>query len=129
MSSIFADNSALVYEPKCGGKGVIAGSQPRVRLYTGAQINFGDLTPYLTYAPHTQHRKSGTQGKVPDIIWPRKHRFSIRSYAGCLISFQISSCFLQNKLYLSFREHCTSHCVREGTSAGCQRLVGQRSGP
>jgi hypothetical protein len=35
-------NSALVYEPKCGGT---------VNEYCcvhGAQINFGDLTPYLT---------------------------------------------------------------------------------
>jgi hypothetical protein len=47
-------NSALVYEPKCGGWG---GGSCRRRIsadeysctYTGAQINFGDLTPYLTY--------------------------------------------------------------------------------
>ncbi len=42
-------NSALVYEPKCGrgegGGGV--GSQPMSAQ--GAQINFGDLTPYLTH--------------------------------------------------------------------------------
>jgi hypothetical protein len=39
-------NSAPVYKPKCGGRGGgVAGSQP----YAGAQINFGDLTPYLTY--------------------------------------------------------------------------------
>ncbi len=37
----------LVYEPKCGGSGGVAGSQP---MSTGAQINFGGLTPYLTYA-------------------------------------------------------------------------------
>ncbi len=42
-------NSALVHEPKCvggGGFGVSASE----RLYTGAQINFGDLTPYLIWA-------------------------------------------------------------------------------
>ncbi len=39
-------NSVLVYEPKCGGRGAVRGSQPSV---IGAQINFGDLTPYLTY--------------------------------------------------------------------------------
>ncbi len=40
---------ALVYEPKCGGRGGVAGSQPKsTAVYTGAQINFGDLTPYLT---------------------------------------------------------------------------------
>jgi hypothetical protein len=42
--------------PNVGGGGV-AGSQPmRTAVHTssdiGAQINFGDLTPYLTYAPH-----------------------------------------------------------------------------
>ncbi len=42
-------NSALVYEPKCGERGEITGLQPMVQLYTGAQINVGDLTPYLTY--------------------------------------------------------------------------------
>jgi hypothetical protein len=40
-------NSALVYEPKCGGEGG-GGVAGGVHLYTGAQINFGDLTPYLT---------------------------------------------------------------------------------
>ncbi len=43
----------LVYEPKCGGRGVVAGSQPmRTAVHItwhGAQINHGDLTPYLTY--------------------------------------------------------------------------------
>jgi hypothetical protein len=47
--------SALVYEPKCGGReGVaVAGSHPMsTTVYItrhGAQINFGDLPPYLTY--------------------------------------------------------------------------------
>jgi hypothetical protein len=43
----------LVYDPKCGGRGGVAGSQPvrtAMRItWHGAQINFGDLTPYLTY--------------------------------------------------------------------------------
>ncbi len=42
-------HSALVYDPKCGGKGGVAGSQPMsIAVYTRAQINFVDLTPYLT---------------------------------------------------------------------------------
>ncbi len=46
-------NIALVYEPKCGG-GELRGLSKSVQLYTGAEINFGDLTPYLTYVvrPH-----------------------------------------------------------------------------
>jgi hypothetical protein len=48
MSSFLADNSALVYEHKCGGKGGSCGvsANEYLQLYTGAQINFGDLTPY-----------------------------------------------------------------------------------
>ncbi len=33
-----------------GGRGELRGLSQWVQLYTGAQINFGDLTPYLTYA-------------------------------------------------------------------------------
>jgi hypothetical protein len=43
-------NSALVYEPKCGGRGGVAGSQPMRQLHTGVQINFEDLTPYVPMA-------------------------------------------------------------------------------
>jgi hypothetical protein len=54
MSSIFADHdSALVCESKCGGREGVAGSQPMSTAVhitrRGAQINFGDLPPYLTY--------------------------------------------------------------------------------
>jgi hypothetical protein len=45
----YLTNSALVFEAKCGGGGV-AGSQPMSTTVPGAQINFEDLTPYLTYA-------------------------------------------------------------------------------
>jgi hypothetical protein len=44
-------NSALVHEPKCGRRGGICGvSANEYSVYTGAQINFGDLAPNLTYA-------------------------------------------------------------------------------
>jgi hypothetical protein len=47
-------NSVLVYEPKCGGSGGVGlrGLRLSANEYScahGAQINFGDLTPYLTY--------------------------------------------------------------------------------
>ncbi len=42
-------DSALVYEPKCGGGGLRGLSQWVHSCAHGAQINFGDLTPYLTY--------------------------------------------------------------------------------
>jgi hypothetical protein len=37
-------NSALVYEPKCGGEGV---STKEYSCAHGAQINHGNITPYL----------------------------------------------------------------------------------
>ncbi len=46
-------NSALVYEPECEGKGRVAGPQPMssaVHHCTRSPNNFGDLTPYLSYA-------------------------------------------------------------------------------
>jgi hypothetical protein len=50
MSSDPVTNSTLVSKPNAGGG--VAGSQP-MSTYSGphgAQINIGDLTPYLTYA-------------------------------------------------------------------------------
>ncbi len=50
--------SALVYEPKCGGGGggQLRGLSQWVQVYyTGAQITFWDLIPYLTYAPSALH--------------------------------------------------------------------------
>jgi hypothetical protein len=42
--------STLVYKPKCGGEGGSCGvSANKYSCADGAQINFGDLTPYLTY--------------------------------------------------------------------------------
>ncbi len=40
-------NSGLVYEPKCGRGG--EGLRDLSQCVHGAQIIFGDLTPYLTY--------------------------------------------------------------------------------
>jgi hypothetical protein len=53
-------NSALVYEPKCGGRGWgVAGALANEYSCAGAQINFGDLTPYLTYEKDP--------GELPDV--------------------------------------------------------------
>jgi hypothetical protein len=39
-----------MYEPKCGGRGGLAVSQPMsIGMYTGALVNFGDLTPNSNY--------------------------------------------------------------------------------
>ncbi len=42
-------NSALVYEPKCGGRGSCGVSANEYSCTHGAQISFWDPTPYLTY--------------------------------------------------------------------------------
>ncbi len=44
-------NTALYRSPNAGGGGGVAGYQPMstAACVHGAQINFGDLTPYLTY--------------------------------------------------------------------------------
>jgi hypothetical protein len=53
-------NSALVYEPKCwGGGGELRVLSQLVQLYTGAQINFDDLTQYLTSGPVPEPHKGG----------------------------------------------------------------------
>jgi hypothetical protein len=49
MSSILLTNSTLVYEPKCGERGGVAGSQPMSTAIHRNQMNFGNLNPYLTY--------------------------------------------------------------------------------
>jgi hypothetical protein len=43
--------------PNTGGGGGVAGSSQWVPLYTGAR-NFGDLTPYLTYANKQRWQRS-----------------------------------------------------------------------
>ncbi len=46
-------NSVLVLEPNAGKTGGGCGASDNECSCThGDQINFGDLTPYLTYAPH-----------------------------------------------------------------------------
>ncbi len=45
-------NIALICKPKWGGGGV-RGLGQWVQLYTGAQINFEDLTPSFTYGRYT----------------------------------------------------------------------------
>jgi hypothetical protein len=58
-------NSALVYEPKCGGEGGCGVSANEYSFTHGAQINFGDLTPYLTYAYNpSKVRKCKARGIV-----------------------------------------------------------------
>ncbi len=56
--------------PKCGG----LRARQWVQLYTGAQINFGDLTPYLTYKldvpqPDLKHQGSRLKHRP----WPGLH--------------------------------------------------------
>ncbi len=53
MSSILADQfRPRIWAQMLGGGGELRDLSQWVKLYTGAQINFGDLTPYLTYGPY-----------------------------------------------------------------------------
>jgi hypothetical protein len=76
-------NSALVYEPKCGGGGGGGDCGISANEYSCAQINFGDLTPYLIYASMYIH--CGTlyvhsEGYVLYIRLQNKHKFLISAY-------------------------------------------------
>jgi hypothetical protein len=46
------------------GGGVYGVSANEYSCVHGAQINFRDLTPYLTYAIHTQDKMRGPLGEV-----------------------------------------------------------------
>jgi hypothetical protein len=64
-------NSVLVYEPKCrGGGGVCGVSANEYSCAHGAQKKFGDLTPYLTYAPYHPKQQPHILHK-PASILPR----------------------------------------------------------
>ncbi len=78
MSSLLADQQvSLVYEPKCGGGrgvGLRGLSQCCAR---GVQINFGDLTPYLSFGSNTlQHQGAADEAIVQNVQnrpnWPVK---------------------------------------------------------
>jgi hypothetical protein len=67
-------NSALVYEPKFGG-GVAAGYQPvSIQLFTGAQINFGDVTFYFTNAGTDPPFQNKPTDSYPDLIKKLFHK-------------------------------------------------------
>jgi hypothetical protein len=55
LSWLTNSNSALVYEPKCGGGRELRSVSQWVQVYTGAQINFEDLTPYFLLPIYFQH--------------------------------------------------------------------------
>ncbi len=61
-------NSALVYGLQCGGRGSCGVSAYEYSCAHGAQINFGDLTPYLTYGRDTSVWDTSFKGrKVQDV--------------------------------------------------------------
>ncbi len=80
-------NSALVCEPKWGGRGGFAGSQPMsIGLYTGAQIIFGDLTPYLTYGGGAFREKIYIEESPScrPLSLPETHTKRLATQHGCL---------------------------------------------
>jgi hypothetical protein len=57
-----------------GGKGGLRGLSQLVHLYTGAQINFGDLTPYFIYGGFIMHDVDMLMTCVGDILTSLKSR-------------------------------------------------------
>ncbi len=97
---------ALVYEPKMRGEGGVNAwpMSSRVRLYTGAQINFGDLTPYLTFAC-IGHRaqayicRSGTLHATLIVYWQALWQVVFR-LQNVRISPPHTSCLSDAELYI-----------------------------
>jgi hypothetical protein len=71
MLSTWLTNSALVYEPKCGGGSGCGVSANEYSCAHGAQINFGDLTPRLTYECSSRGARRGTPLAWPPLELPR----------------------------------------------------------
>ncbi len=99
-------NSALVYESKCGGEGGgVARSQPMstVQLYTGAQINFEDLTSYLTYVRYQTNSNIRCCGTVMIYCGSELRKFRFRFQVPVSVSvldpdqiFSTQQKFVQN---------------------------------
>jgi hypothetical protein len=84
-------NSALVYEPKGGGG--MRGLSQWVQLYTGAQINYGDLTIYLTYGTILSHCK--LPGPVM-ILKPLNWYLGCRKIVHSTCNFLKITCYRQH---------------------------------
>ncbi len=115
MSSILADQ----YRPRIWAqmreRGGAARSQPMsIQLYTGAQINFGDQTPYVTYGlPHRVHRVATAtfwltfhlNGKISPAWWGwgvHAHPLSLYlpSRAKLRSTLQLHSPYFSSTLYV-----------------------------
>ncbi len=69
--------------PKRGEGGELRGLSQWAQLYTGAQINFGDLTPYLTYRHPTPSRTKVNQAiNLLSTSYPFEPRRTLLSQAA-----------------------------------------------
>ncbi len=72
--------------PNAGG-GELRGLSQWVQLYTGAQINFGDLTPYLIYEKYSQIL-------LPSMHWfPRSFNYE-KAFCSNILDIQLNFQFL-----------------------------------
>jgi hypothetical protein len=67
--------------PNAGRGGELRGLSQWVKLYTGAQINFGDLTPYLTYGMN--HITIKTRNPKCRLYWCLKEFIDWRYSQSC----------------------------------------------
>jgi hypothetical protein len=89
--------------PNAGGRGVLRGLSQREQLYTGAQINFGDLTPYLTYGPNSRRRKRRRE-KTATVGWSSSAPSSALQSSTGWDTQQASKqgSFLENSIYKEY---------------------------
>ncbi len=85
---------SLVYEPKCGGRGELRGLSQWVpyNCTHGAQINFGDLTPYLTYVSYCLQWRL----ELNKWIWkqlPGKENYKMKNCIISLTEFILAAVF------------------------------------
>ncbi len=71
--------------PNAGGGGKLRGLGQWVQLYTGDQINFGDLSPYLTYdlVNDTYTRRPITEEvQIRPVLYPSSILFDSKAEEG-----------------------------------------------
>ncbi len=95
-------NRALVYEPKCGRRGELRCLSQWEQPSTGAKINFGDLTSYLTYeyTCTVDIRQSG-------LCLTTAYCWCMGSTVPHWVAVHISLCFYGSISRPSFVSYCT----------------------
>ncbi len=88
--------------PNAGGRGGVAGCQPvSTQLYTGAQINFGDVTLYLTSGGVDPPLQNKPTDPYPDLI----KSFSTKEFLFLVYRFKKCTFCSEKKSAFSAKYH------------------------